>query len=62
MVNRVLMDIMQPGEITPLKRQVRLPVVLPEPLPAGALFTPIELLGGGAVQFLNHDRQGSCRL
>jgi hypothetical protein len=55
---RVLMHVVQPGEVAVLKGEVRLPVVLPKSGPVGSGVFEIQSLGGEAVELLEDGFQG----
>ena len=56
----VLMNVMQPGEVTSLEGDVRLPVVLPKPASSGLTVPAIQFLCAETVQFLDHGAQRCC--
>ena len=58
MMARVLMHVVQLGEVAVLKGEVRLPVVLPESGPVGSGVFEVQSLGGEAVELLEDGFQG----
>ena len=60
-MSRILMHIIQSREIAPLKRQMRLAEVLPQPSSARLVLATVQFLRRQTVQLLNHrtERLGS---